>query len=151
MRWSVLLLLLFAAGCRTATVEEKPPVVVDPNQSLSFLQEGLVPEILLFPEYLLMEDFQLNQHGRIPDSELIGVGMHTALSLREVRTGLGDVLVSNGWEIDDVEIGGQSFRMFASRERDTAEFRVVQGSGLTHLFLLYDPYVEPLSVGRNEF
>lgn len=151
MRWFPLFLFLFAAGCKTAPVEEKPPVVVDQRQTMAFLQEGLIPEILLFPDYLLMEDFQLNQHGRIPDSELIGVGMHTSLSLREVRTRLADVLVANGWKIDDVEISGQSFRMLASLERDTAEFRVVQGTGITHLFLLYDPYVEPLSIGVNYF
>ena len=136
---------LLLAGC----VTDSPEVVVDEGGSMEFLEPGLRPDVLFFPEYLLMEDFELHQHGRIPETQLVGAGMQTLFSLAEVRRKYGDLLAANGWKTDKLEMGGQSFLLKASDGGgDTLEIRAVQGAGPTHVFLLYHSVVvetqEPL-------
>ena len=124
------------AGCKTTESEEP---VVDPMASVEFLEPGLRPEVILFPEYLLLEDFQVERHGRVPESELIGGGLRTRLSLSESRTRFTDVLSEQGWAIDKVEIERQSFRLLASSPTEYLELRAVRGTGDTKVFLLYEP------------
>ena len=135
MRWLIPILSMLAlAGCQTT---EPPEPVVDLAGSMEFLEAGLRPEVLLFPDYLLMEDFELNQHGRIPETTLVGAGMKTDLSLAAVRRRFNDVLDESGWTIDKVEIEKQSFRVMASLKGDHVEIRAAKGSGPTQVFMLY--------------
>ena len=133
----VVLATVFAllTGCATQPDYSEPLVATD--ESMLFLEPGLRPEVLLFPEYLLMEDFELNQHGIIPDSSLVGGGLKTAMGLQVVRRRFNDVLAANTWTIDKVEIGKNSFRIMATLNGDALEIRAVQGSGPTQIFLLY--------------
>ena len=95
---------------------------------------------VLFPEYFLMEGFELQDHGRIPRTDLIGAGMSVDLELSSVRSSFNDVLHEHQWDIDTMEIGRQSFRILASRKDESVEIRGVQGSsGPSHVFLLYTP------------
>lgn len=133
---------LVCAGC--ATPPESVGPVVAKDEVLTFLDGGIRPEVLLFPEYLLMEDFELSQHGRIPGTTLIGADMKSDVGLGETRRRYTDLLASMGWKTDRVEIGKQSFRMLLSKKREgEVEIRAVQGSGATQVFLLYTPALEP--------
>lgn len=131
------IILLLLAGCKAPPEPAEP--VVDSNAALEFLQPGLRPEVLLFPEYLLMEEYELHQHGRIPESELVGAGMRTRLSLATVRKEYSDVLESKGWSISKMEIERQAFRLIANLKKETVEIRAVQARGPTEVFILFDP------------
>ncbi|MEA2068632.1 MAG: hypothetical protein U9P12_05475 [Verrucomicrobiota bacterium] len=129
------------AGCVAPDGPSEP--VVDASETMTFLKPGLRPEMLLFPEYFLMEDFELHQHGRIPETALVGAGIKTALDLRIVRTRFSDALASKGWKTDQMEVGKQSFRLIASLKGEEVEIRAVQGGGATQVFILYQPRPEP--------
>ena len=124
------------SGCISPPDKPAEPVV-DSTMTMEFLGKDYRPEVLLFPEYLLMEEFELSQHGRISDTDLVGAGMRSMLSLTTIRTRFSDVLASNGWEIDKMEISRQSFRLMASLKEETVEIRAVQGGGASQVFLLY--------------
>jgi len=126
---------LLIAGCATPEAPVEP--VVDAAETLTFLEPGLRPEILLFPDYLLMEDYQLFQHGWIPQTNLVGGGMRTRQDLATVLRQFDDVLASKFWKIDQMEMGRQSFRLMASLKGETLEIRVVQGTGPTQIFILF--------------
>lgn len=130
-------------GCK-ATEPVEP--VVDVNAAMEFLEPGLRPEVLLFPEYLLMEEYELNQHGRIPESRLVGGGLRTKLSLSTVRREYADALASKGWVTEKMEIEKQSFRLIATLKDESVEIRAVQGFGPTEVFILYDPGPEKIEI-----
>jgi hypothetical protein len=134
---SLCCLIAFCAGC--ATTQEAPEPVIDPDAAMEYLEPGLRPEVLLFPDYLMVEGFELNQHGRIPESELVGAGMKSKFSLTTVRRTFLDQLDSKGWNITLTEIEGRSFRLMAARKLEHIEIRAVQGSGPTEVFILYRP------------
>lgn len=135
--WISLISVVLAGGCVTSSDPIDP--VVNSDASMEFLQPGLRPEVLLFPAYLLMEEYELNQHGRIPESRLIGAGMRTKRALATVRKDYSDALISKGWKISATEIERQSFRLMAEHAEAEIEIRAVQGIGPTELFLLYQP------------
>lgn len=137
---------MLAAGMLNGCVapDDPGPPVVDAAESMTFLEAGLRPEVLLFPDYMLMEDFELSQHGRIPETRLIGAGMRTKLGLRLVRNRFSDELLAQGWTVDKVEIGKQSFRLMAKNKGAEVEIRAVQGTGPTQVFLLYLPEPKPV-------
>jgi hypothetical protein len=87
----------------------------------------------------MLEDFQLNQHGKITETEWIGAGMRSFLSLSNIRSRLMDALDSNGWNIQRTEIEKQSFRVLAEHQAEHIEIRCVQGTGPTEIFILYRP------------
>ena len=97
------------------------------------------PPVVLFPEYFLMEGFELNDHGRIPGTALIGADMTVALELAAVRERISGTLSLYEWTIDKMEIGRQYFRVLGSRAEAEIEIRAVQGTGPTQVFLLYQP------------
>ena len=131
----VALLLLW--GCASA---ETPATVLDEDVML-FLAPGLRTETLLFPEYLLMEDLELDVHGRIPHSTLVGGGLKTKLGLKEVLQCYAAVLETQGWQAEPAEVTNSSFRLMASKPDETLEIRAVQGTGPTQIFILYQPTV----------
>jgi len=139
-RLLLILLVPVLAGCVGPARPVEP--VVDQDESMEFLERGLRPEILLFPQYLLMDGFELNQHGRIPSSSLVGGGLKTAFGLSMARSRFSDVLVANHWTIENVEIGKGSFRIMASLAAESIEIRGVQGRGPTEIFILFQPAVE---------
>lgn len=123
-------------GC-AATAPQ--PVVVEDDESMIHLDAGLRPEILLFPEYLFMADFELDQHGRIPGSTVIGVDLKTKLDLETTLQRFNDILAAHGWNIAKEEVAGNSFRLLAAMKGESLEIRAVQGSGPTQIFILYSP------------
>ncbi|MDF7797845.1 hypothetical protein P4C99_00105 [Pontiellaceae bacterium B1224] len=131
--------IILLSGCNTYQPLTAPKPVVDPSAAMEYLEPGLRPEILLFPEYLMMEGFELNQHGRVPETELIGAGLKTYLSLSDTRRRFMDQLDANGWETTKMEIEAHSFRLIAEKKLDVIEIRAVQGSGPTEIFMLYSP------------
>lgn len=140
--FSGLMAIGLLAGCATPPSPE--PAVADADAML-YLEPGLRPETLLFPEYLLMEGFELDQHGRIPESRLVGAGMKSKLPLGTVLRRFNDVLASKGWSVTQAEMGHQSFRLMAAQKGETLEIRAVQGSGATQVFVLYQPAVQPVT------
>jgi hypothetical protein len=137
IRVYILGMVAFLAGCSTTT--QAPEPVIDQAATLEFLEPGLRPEVLLFPEYLMMEGFELNQHGRIPQTELVGAGLKTRLSLAIVRSRFMDQLDSNGWKTSKMEIENSSFRLMANHKLEFIEIRAVQGLGPTQVFILFRP------------
>lgn len=133
-----ILLVLFLGGCATT---EQPAVVQDAD-AMIYLEPGLRPENLLFPEYLFMEDFELDQHGRIPGTTLIGVDLKTNLGLKTALRRFNNLLASKGWKITKAEMAKQSFRLKAVMADETLEIRAVQGAGPTQVFILYQPSSE---------
>ena len=119
------------AGCASAPVEmmeDDAPGMEEPSQ----------PPVL-FPDYLLMEGFSLNDHGIIPGTGLIGADMTVAEDLAAVRTLISEQLSVHEWTTDKMEIGRQYFRLLASHAGEEIEIRAVQGTGPTQVFLLYRP------------
>jgi hypothetical protein len=113
---------------------------------MTFFEAGFRPEVLLFPEFLLMEDFELHQHGRIPETRLVGAGMNSPLALAVVRMRFSEALGDAGWLIGKVEIAKQSFRMMATTGLEEIEIRAVQGGADAQVFLLYLPPPPSLEV-----
>ena len=129
------------AGCVVPEESAQPVVAVD--ESMEFLEPGLRPETILFPEYLLMEDVELLQHGRIPQTTFIGANMKANMGLVSVRSSFNNLLDTHGWTIGKTEIESRSFRLMASLKQETVEIRAVQGTGPTQIFLLYQPGPKP--------
>jgi hypothetical protein len=107
-----------------------------------YLDPFLRPDTYLFPDYLFMEDFEIDQHGRIPETTLIGIDLKTDLAVKTVLRQFNKVLANNGWKISKAEIAEQSFRLLADMKDETLEVRAVQGSGPTQVFVLYQPSLE---------
>ena len=128
--------VLLLCGC---TTPEQPAAVVEEDEAMLHLSAQLRPENLLFPEYLFMADFELDQHGQIPGSTVVGADLKTELDLKSTRQRFSSVLASNGWVIAKNEVAEQSFRMMAAMKGDALEIRAVQGSGPTQVFILYQP------------
>lgn len=103
------------------------------------LGEQVRPENLFFPEYLLMADFELDQHGRIPASTVVGVDLKTKLDVETTLQRFKDILTSHGWNITQEEVAEHSFRLLAGMKGESLEIRAVQGSGPTQIFVLYRP------------
>ena len=131
-----LLLLPFLWGCSTP-----PDIVVQDEDAMIYLDPGLRPETFLFPDYLFMEDFELDQHGRIPETTLVGIDLKTNLAIKTALRRLNNVLANNGWTITKAEMAQQSFRLLAALEDKTLEVRAVQGTGPTQVFVLYQPSI----------
>ena len=128
---------IFLLGCSSP---DTPAVVAD-EEVMLFLKSGLRPEVLLFPEYLLLEDLELDAHGRIRESTWIGAGLQTKLPLKAVHENYQAVLLAKGWRLDPAEVTLQSVRIMASKAGETLEIRVVQGIGSAQIFILYRPLV----------
>lgn len=94
-----------------------------------------------FPDYFLLDGVELQDHGRIPNTQLIGAGMTMERDLSSVRSSFSDVLHRHEWDTEMMEMGKQSFRIIATHDGETVEIRGVQGttSATTHIFLLYTP------------
>ena len=127
---------LLLCGCATT---EQTPVVVEEDDAMLHLGSKIRPENLLFPDYLFMPDFELDQHGRIPGSTVVGAGLKTKLGLHASLERFSEVLGTNSWVIASQEAEDQSFRLKAEKRGDTLEIRAVQGSGPTEVFILYHP------------
>ncbi len=125
------------AGCMSS--EEPLEPVVFSEETMVFLEPGLRPEVLLFPDYFLMEDFELNQHGNIPASDLVGAGLRTELDLKVAMRRFNDALDANGWMTEKTEFGKNAFRTLASTADEYIEIRAVQGNDVTEIFVLYRP------------
>lgn len=128
------------AACTTHDVAE---TVIDDAEVLVFLDPDLRPEVLLFPEYLLLEGFELDQHGRIPGTTLVGVELKADRSLQDVLQQIQDLLLGKGWAMDHTEVAAQSFRLMATRQGDQVEVRAIQGTGSTQVFILFRPPPTP--------
>lgn len=128
--------VLLLYGCSTT---EPPVAVVEDADAMLHLGGELRPEYLLFPEYLLMSDFELDQHGRIPGSTVVGADLKTKLDLETTRLRFNDMLASQGWNITQEEAEERSFRLLAAMNGESLEIRAVQGSGPTQVFVLYRP------------
>lgn len=126
---------LFLLGC--VTPEE--PILVKDEDVMLYLEPGLRPESLHFPEYLFLEGLELNQHGRIPETPWVGAGLKTEVALKTVMRQYNIVLASKGWQVTKAEMAKQSFRLLATNKADRLEIRAVQGSGPTQVFILYKP------------
>ena len=131
-------IVLFLGGCATT----ESPIIVQDADAMIFLEPGLRPENLLFPEYLFMEGFELDQHGRIPETTLIGIDLKTDLGLKAALRRFNTLLVSKGWIITKAEMAVQSFRLRVAMADETLEIRAVQGGGATQVFILYQPSTE---------
>lgn len=127
-------IVLLLCACTTT---EQELVVVEEEETMTHLGPNLRPENLFFPEYLFMPDFELNQHGRIPGSSVVGAGLQTQLGLQATLQRFLDVLSTNGWTIASEAVADHSFRLQGSLKGDTLEIRAVQGSGPTQVFVLY--------------
>jgi len=106
------------------------------------LGKNVKPENLFFPEYLLMADFEVDQHGKIPNTLWVGADLKTRLSLNTTRRRYVEVLGRQGWKTTLLESRKQSFRLMATLDADVLEIRAVQGSGPTQVFILYQPNPE---------
>ncbi|HSR88751.1 MAG TPA: hypothetical protein VLL07_07330 [Pontiella sp.] len=129
--WMIVPACLMLAGCASA-----PTGIA--GDDLAVPEEPPRPTIL-FPDYLLMERFSLNDHGIIPGMGLIGADMTVADDLASVRNLISEQLSLHEWNTDKMEIGRQYFRVLASHDGEEIEIRAVQGTGPTQVFLLYRP------------
>jgi hypothetical protein len=128
----LILLIPLLWGCSST-----PEIVVQDEDAMLYLDPFLRPDIYLFPDYLFMEDFEIDQHGRIPETTLVGIDLKTDLAVKVVLRQFNNVLANNGWIISKAEIAKQSFRLLADMKDETLEVRAVQGSGPTQVFVLY--------------
>lgn len=133
--WFVAVALLLS-GCQTA-VPSSPVVAVD-----SPSEQELKSKYLVSPEFPFMEGFEIDQYGRIPETTLIGADLDTELDLKTILKRFNELLVSDGWNISKAEVSKTSFRLVAFSEDEMVEIRAVQGTGPTHVFVLYQPAPE---------
>jgi hypothetical protein len=133
---SLLFLLPLLVSCATT----EPETVVNDNEVLLYLDPDLRPEPLLFPEYLLMADFEIDQHGKIPNSTLVCAGIKTMLNLTTTHQHLNQLLATEGWTITKDENAEHFFRLLATKQSESLEIRAVQGtSPPVQVLLLYRP------------
>ncbi len=132
-------MLLLLCGCAT---KAPPEAEVENTDAMLHLKVGLRPENLLFPEYLLMADFEIDQHGRIPESSLVGASLKTKLGVKAVLRRFSDMLATKGWGTTALESTEHFFRLLAVMKGETLEIRAVQGTGPTQVFILYQPKPE---------
>ena len=133
---SLLFLLPLLVSCATT----EPMAVVDDNEVLLYLEPDLRPEPLLFPEYLLMADFEIDQHGRIPNSTLVCADIKTTLNLETTHLRFNKLLISKDWIIVKDENAEHFFRLLATKQGESLEIRAVQGTAPpVQVFLLYRP------------
>lgn len=122
---------LALAGCASGPVEmeheDDAPAAEPP------------PPVVLFPDYLHIDGFKLNNQGHISGTGLIGADMTVTQELGVVRSLVSEQLSLHTWTTDKMEIGRQYFRVLASHAGEEIEIRAVQGTGPTQLFLLYRP------------
>jgi hypothetical protein len=138
MFMTMLICAVALSGCVTTSSDPVEPDAAA-AAGMGFLEEGLQAEEYLFPEYLLLSDFVLKEHGTISQTPLIGVDMQTWFPLDVVRQRLEDVMTVNGWRLEPAETGRQSFRLKASNGAETLEIRAVRGTGPTRIFVMYRP------------
>jgi hypothetical protein len=112
--------------------------MVKTDVAVPMLEEPQKPPVL-FPDYLLMDRFKLNDHGVITGTGVIGADMTVEEDLATVRGLISERLAVHKWNTDKMEIGRQYFRLLASHGNETLEIRAVQGTGPTQVFLLYRP------------
>ena len=129
--WMIVSVCLALTGCASAPVEME-------NKADAPATEPPRP-VALFPDYLLLDDFTLNDQGHIPGTGLIGADMTVAQELGAVRGLISEQLSLHTWTTDKMEIGRQYFRVLASHAGEEIEIRSVQGTGPTQVFLLYRP------------
>ena len=129
--------MLFS-GCSTPDA----PAQIQQEDVMLFLDSGLRPETIYFPEYLLLPNIELNAHGYISGTPLIGAGLTTDLALKVVWRQYKDLLFSKGWKIEKMEVTNQSFWFMVTQGDEVLEIRGVQGTGPTQLFILYRPLME---------
>ncbi|MEI6890918.1 MAG: hypothetical protein V5783_01995 [Pontiella sp.] len=148
IRGVFLVLSVLLLGC--ASPSEMPEPVIDQDATMEVVGSGLRPEVLLFPEYLLMEGLELHQHGRVPNSELVGAGLRSPMNLSQVRGRFLDILEANGWKTTKQEVERQSFRILAAHRLEHIEIRGVQGTGPTEVFMFYrpEPTINPFRLGE---
>ena len=139
----VAFLVIFGSLLLVGCVGRNPPSRERGEQPLPPQGQSPRPEDLLFPDYLLMADFEIDQYGRIPENTLVGAEMMTELDLADTLRRFTEVLDARGWSIHHQEVAIQSFRLMAGLKDATVEIRAVQGSGLTKVFLLYQPAIDP--------
>jgi hypothetical protein len=130
--WMIVSVCLALTGCASAPVEMENKADAPPAT------EPARP-VALFPDYLLLDDFTLNDQGHIPGTGLIGADMTVAQELGAVRGLISEQLSLHTWTTDKMEIGRQYFRVLASHAGEEIEIRAVQGTGPTQVFLLYRP------------
>lgn len=133
-------LVFFLAGC--ASLPSEP--VIRASDVVTVVDSILRPETLLFPDYLLMEGFELENHGRVHGSEFIVASMKVSMPLDSVQQQLTDLLTEKAWRITKTEQSHQAFRLIAERKSAWLELRVVQGTGAARICLLYCEYSAPL-------
>jgi hypothetical protein len=125
------------AGCQNTDTGD---LHIDETEVMVFIDSGLRPEVLLFPDYLLPEDYELDQHGRIPGTSLVGAGMKVGKGIRQVEAQFGNLLSQKEWTVSARESSDQSFRLMADHSSGSyVEIRGVQGTGPTHIFILFRP------------
>ena len=127
-------------------------MIVEETEAMLHLGENVKPENLFFPEYLLMADFEVDQHGKIPNTPWVGADLKTKLSLNTTRRRYVEVLNRRDWTTTILESRRQSFRLMATLNGDVLEIRAVQGSGPTQVFILYqsNPEAPAEDVGGNK-
>jgi hypothetical protein len=131
-------MVLILSGCSTSQ-PNIPPLIIEEEDTMIHLEADLRPDTFLFPEYFFMEDFELDQHGHIPDTSLIGIDLKTKLELKEAMRRFNKMLMQEGWTIMKANIQPQFFHLEATKEKESLEIRAVQGTGPTQLFVLYKP------------
>lgn len=139
-------MLLLTAGCVTPAAVDGP--VVEQADMMTFMEAGLRPEVPLFPGFLLMECFELHQHGRVPGTPWIGGDISCEFSLGRMWNVLSRELERAGWVPEKVELERSSFRYKGALEDQSLEIRAVRGTAQTRVFILYHPGME-LAVARK--
>ncbi len=135
-RGSGALCLLLFTGCATAPTK----LTIDSDETLVVIDDYIRPEKLLFPEYLMLEDAELEQHGRIPGTPVLGTGLVIKAKLGVVHRRYREVLSSKGWTVEQFDADRQSFRIKAAGKEGEIEIRAVQGTKReTHVFILLTP------------
>ena len=136
MRIAGLIFLLLCVGCAS---QKRQDPVVNTQASLTYLEPEFVPETFLFPEYLLMQGFEIERHGAMLGSDWVMASLKTKATLSATFQRLEKRLTSKGWNLRLKKLDTDSFRLVASQKGQLLEFRGVQGVGITRILLLYHP------------
>ena len=132
-------LALLLAGCVSTPSQSPLPSVEKLSDVLLFLDPEMKVEPILFPRYLLMNSVEINRHGRISSTDLVGAGLLFRENIDAAKNRLLDRLHKKGWEVIQRDESSLWFRFILIHQGDWLELRGVQGAESTPVFLLYRP------------
>ena len=139
------------SGCKTTPTNPKNNSVRKKSDlAMKELDAEIPKQKILFPEYFILKECTLDQHGQLPNSIFIAANLHSERPFKSLFHEYHALFSKKGWSVKKMELGKRSFRFLAEKKPDKIEIRVVQGIKHTQIFILFTPALKTLFFEQNE-